>query len=62
MPAIAPMTDIIRPSSRNILVICLSVAPMLRSVTTSFFLSIMSIDSEPIMLKQATTSMNVRIM
>ena len=35
---------------------------MLRSVTTSFFLSIMSIESEPMMLKQATASMNVRKM
>ena len=62
MPATAPITEIMRPSNRNMRVICLSVAPMLRSVTTSFFLSIMSIDSEPMMLKHATASMNVRNM
>ena len=60
MPMTAPMADIMRPSNRNIWVICLSLAPRLRSVTTSSFLSIISIESELMMLKQATMRMNVR--
>ena len=42
--------------------ICLSDAPRLRSVATSAFLSMMSIDRLPMMLKHATASMNVRKM
>ena len=56
----APIAEIIRPSNRNTRTICLSEAPRLRSVTTSSFLSIISIDSDPIMLKHATISMKVR--
>ena len=56
------IVDIIRPSNRNMRTICLSDAPRLRSVTTSSFLSMISIDNEPMILKQATIRMNVRKM
>ena len=62
IPKTAPMKEIILPSKRNTRAICLSVAPRLRKVTTSSFLSIISIDSEPTILKHATMRMKVRKM
>ena len=62
MPMTAPMAEMMRPSNRKMRTICLSEAPKLRRVTTSSFLSMISIESEPMMLKQATIRMNVRKM
>ena len=60
MPNTAPARAIMRPSNMNICDICLLEAPRLRSVTTSSFLSMMSIDSDPMMLKHATIRIKVR--
>ena len=60
MPTTAPMAEMMRPSKRNMLRICRSVAPRLRRVAASAFLSMMSIESDDMMLKHATISMNVR--
>ena len=59
-PDTAPINEISRPSKRKIRTICRSLAPKLRSVTTSSRLSIMSMDREPMTLKQAIIRMKVK--
>ena len=54
------INEIIRPSNKKIRVINLSLAPKLRNVATSAFLSIISMDNEPITLKQAIIRIKVR--
>ena len=60
VPMMAPETEMRLPSIMNMRRMRVSGAPRLLSVATSSFLSIMSIESEPMMLKQAMTRMNVR--
>ena len=60
MPIKAPKPDIMRPSNKKIRIIWLSLAPKLRRVRTSSFLSIISMEMEPMMLKLATKRINVR--
>ena len=54
------VSDTSNPSIIKMFDIRVSSAPMLRSVLTSFSFSIISIDNEPIILKQATSRMKER--
>ena len=61
-PTIAPITVINQLSNKNMLQIVFKLAPKLRKVAISSFLSIISMVSEPILLNEAIINIKVSMM